>query len=100
MLLQRVTTTATAPLSGTFRLACNGETTEAINAAASAEDVRSALESLSVITTAVVSRDYAVVAIGGNTRNADLDLEFGSQIAQCSNGEACDLLLMTDSGAQ
>lgn len=84
-----MTTKASAPLSGTFQLAFDGETTEAINAAASAEEVRSALESLSRITTTVVSRDYAVTPIGDDTGAADLDLTFGSQTAECSNGEAC-----------
>lgn len=82
-----MTTTASALISGTFQLAFNGETTTPINAAASAEDVRFALESLSGITTAAVSRDYAVTAMGDNTGAANLDLTFGSQSAQCTSGE-------------
>lgn len=87
---QRVTTKASASLSGTFQLSFNGETTGAVNAAATAEEVRSALESLSGITTAAVSRGYSVEAMGGDTGAADLNVTFGSQTAWCSNGEYCD----------
>lgn len=82
-----MTTKASAPLSGTFQLTFDGETTEPINAAASAAEVRSALETLSRITTTVVSRDYAVSPIGHDTDAAYLDLTFGSQTAECSTGE-------------
>lgn len=74
-------------MSGTFQLAFNGETTPLINAAATAEELRAALESLDSITTTAVSRDYAVSAVGGETAGGDLDLTFGSQSATCSNGE-------------
>ena len=78
---------ASAPMSGTFQLAFNGETTPLINAAATAEELRAALESLDSITTTAVSRDYAVTAVGGETTGGDLDLTFGSQSATCSNGK-------------
>lgn len=78
---------ASAPMSGTFQLAFNGETTPLINAAATAEELRAALESLDSITTTSVSRDYAVTAVGGETGWGDLDLTFGSQSAQCATGE-------------
>lgn len=83
---QRVTTMASSPMSGTFQLAFNGETTPVINAAASAEDLRSALETLDGITTAAVSRDYAVAPVGGESAGAELDLTFGSQNVQCTSG--------------
>lgn len=77
-------------MSGTFRLAFNGETTPFINAAATAEELRSALEALDSITTAAVSRDFSVMAIGGESGAGDLDLTFGSLSAECSIGEdAC-----------
>lgn len=82
-----MTTKASASISGIFQLSFNGETTGAVNAAATAEEVRSALESLSGITTAAVSRDYSVEAIGGDTGAADLNVTFGSQTAECSYGE-------------
>lgn len=74
-------------MSGTFQLTFNGQTTPLINAAATAEELRSALETLDGITTTAVSRDYAVAAIGGDTEAGDLDITFGSQSAQCSTGE-------------
>lgn len=83
---QRVTTMASSAMSGTFQLAFNGGTTPVINAAASAEDLQSALEMLNGITTAAVSRDYAVAAVGGESGGAELDLTFGSQNAQCTSG--------------
>lgn len=83
---QRVTTMASSAMSGTFQLAFNGETTPVINAAASAEDVRSALEMLTGITTAAVTRDYAVAAVGGESGGAELDLTFGSQDVLCTSG--------------
>lgn len=85
---QRVTTMASSAMSGTFQLAFNGETTTVINAAASAEDVRYALENLSGIATAAVSRDYAVAVVGGASGGAELDLTFGSQDVQCTSGSA------------
>lgn len=51
---QRVTTMASSAMSGTFQLAFNGETTPLVNAAASAEELRSAVEALDSITTAAV----------------------------------------------
>lgn len=75
-------------MSGTFQLAFNGETTPVINAAATAEELRTALESLAGLTTVKVSRDYAVSEIGGSTGSGHLDLTFGSQSAHCSNGES------------
>lgn len=83
---QRVVITASEPLSGTFQLSFNGETTPAINAAASAEEVRFALESLAGITTAAVSRDFAVRAVDANSGDGGLDVTFGSQTATCSTG--------------
>lgn len=82
---QRVTTTASSAMSGTFQLAFNGETTPFINAAASAEELRSALEMLNSITTTAVSRDYAVAAVGGGS---ELDVTFGSQSAECSSSSS------------
>lgn len=84
---QRVTTMASSAMSGTFRLAFNGEMTPLINAAASAEELRSALETLNGITTTKVSRDYAVAAVGGES---ELDVTFGSQSAQCSSSSSSD----------
>lgn len=83
---QRVTTMASSSMSGTFRLTFNGETTPVINAAASAEDLRSALEALNGVATAVVSRDFAVAVVGGESGGSELDLTFGSQNAQCTSG--------------
>lgn len=74
-------------MSGTFQLSFDGETTAPMNAAATAEDVRLALEALAGITTAAVSREYSVTPVGGDTGAADLDLTFGSQNAHCANGE-------------
>lgn len=79
-------------MSGTFQLTFNGETTPQINAVATAEELRSALETLRKITTAVVSRDYAVTAIGADTGAYDLDITFGSQRALCAHGEGASLL--------
>lgn len=87
---QRVTTMASSAMSGTFQLAFNGETTPVINAAASAEDLRSALEMLNGITTAAVSRDYAVAAVGSDNGGAELDLTFGSQNVECSGGSGTE----------
>lgn len=83
---QKVTTMASSGMSGTFQLSFNGETTPVINAAASAEDLRSALETLNGVTTAEVSRDLAVAAVGGDGGGAELDLTFGSQDVQCTSG--------------
>lgn len=77
-------------MSGTFQLAFNGETTPVINAAATAEELRTALESLDGLMTVGVSRDYAVSEIGGSMGLGDLDLTFGSQTVSCSNGERCN----------
>ncbi len=87
---QRVTTMASSPMSGTFQLIFNGETTSVINAAASAEELRSALEALDSVNTAAVSRDYSIVAVGGDTGDADLDVTFGSQSVECSSGSGTD----------
>lgn len=83
---QRVTTTASSAMSGTFQLSFNGETTPFINAAASAEELRSALETLDGITTTAVSRDYAVAAVDGGI--SELDVTFGSQSAECSGSSS------------
>lgn len=78
-------------MSGTFQLVFNGETTPVINAAATAEELRSALESLNGITTTAVSRDLSVSEVGGDTGAGDVDLTFGGQSAQCSRG-GCECL--------
>lgn len=82
---QRVTTMASSAMSGTFRLEFNGETTPLINAAASAEELRSALETLDGITTTAVSRDYAVAVV---SEDSELDVTFGSQSVQCSSSSS------------
>lgn len=63
--------------------------TPLINAAATAKNLRAALEALDSVTTAVVSRDYTAKAVGGDTKEGDVDLVFGSQKAECSSGETC-----------
>lgn len=83
---QRLTTMASSPMSGTFQLTFNGETTSVINAAASAEELRSALEALASVNTVAVSRDYSVTPVGGDTGEIGLDITFGSQSVQCSSG--------------
>jgi hypothetical protein len=91
--VQRVRTSSAT--SGTFQLAYAGATTAPINAAASAADVRYALEALPAVLTVAVERDVSVEAIG-----ALLDVTTGSQSAacvgaatqQCDYLQACDLL--------
>ena len=74
-------------MSGTFQLQFHGEMTPVINAAATAEELRTALESLRDITTVSVFRDHAVSEMGESAGLGNLDLTFGSQSARCSSGE-------------
>ncbi|CAM9684288.1 unnamed protein product, partial [Phaeothamnion confervicola] len=97
---QRVTTTASSAMSGTFRLSLGGETTSPINAGATAAQLRARLEALSTTDTIAVSRDYSVEL----ATTADVNVTYGALTATCSgagtaifaaDGGACGVMGLT-----
>jgi hypothetical protein len=91
--VQRVRTSSAT--SGTFQLAYAGAITAPINAAASAADVRYALEALPAVVTVAVDRDVSVKALGAVLSVTAGFLSatcVGAASQQCDYLRACDLL--------
>lgn len=74
--------------TGTFQLSYNGATSGAINAAASATDVREALESLPDVNTVHVSREYA-----GEELSYKVSAIVGSTTLSCASGSICNFAI-------
>merc|ERR1711871_1787840 len=74
--------------SGTFQISYNGATTGAIHAAASATDLREAVENLPDINTVHVTRDYA-----GEELPYKVSVDVGDLTLSCADGYACDFTL-------
>ena len=81
--------------SGTFQLSYNGEVTVPIDAAATAFDVRVALEALSAVSTVSVAQDITTElsgAVFSVTQGASTATCVGYASAQCDYIQACDLV--------
>ncbi|CAK4149084.1 unnamed protein product [Aphanomyces euteiches] len=72
-------------MSGTFQLAFQGSTTPPMNSQSSAMDIRVALETLSGIQTAAVTRSLSFQIVSGT-----VDAQQGQMFVTCSAGQTCN----------